>query len=284
MAGGTYFVELDGGQLQASETADTLASYKLSFDTACKLDKFAPKVNSKSAILVDWNTGNVLYAKGAEETRPIASISKLLSAMVILDKGTDLALTEVITKEDARRSSRSRLPVGTKLTLRDFLNASLLVSDNRATRVLARATCGSIDAFAIEMNKKAKELGLTHSLFFEPTGLDSRNVSTAHEVAMILYHASKYKLITSITSSKSSKIRLLNRKNRFMTLTNTNRLTLSKMKVLAGKTGYINEAQHCLATIVQNSKGEKLSLVVLGVPGDKLRFREARKLAEWGFK
>ena len=162
--------------------------------------------------------------------------------------------------------------------------AALMNSDNRAARALARAASGSIKEFAREMNRKVKKLGLKNTFFYEPTGLDHRNVSTAHEVAKILHYAYDYGLIARITSTKSYRVRVRNRKGKYLQMSNTNLLVHSRYNVVAGKTGYIRAADYCLATLIENREGERLTLVVLGVPGDKLRFREARKLANWGFK
>ncbi len=254
--------------------------YQFDFDSVKK----GPYLNLKSAILVNYENGEVIYAKNCNAVRPIASISKLVAAMVILDKGVDLQRTEKITKKDAYRSSRSRLRVGYELTLYDLLHAALLSSDNRATRALARATSGSIESFVKAMNRKVKQMGLKKTEFHDPTGLDPRNVSTAHEVAKILHYAYDYTLIAKITSKKKYRVKILNRKNTYRLMVNTNLFIHSPYKVLSGKTGYIQASDYCLTTLVRNKKGQRLTLVVLGVPGDKLRFREARKLIDWGFR
>jgi D-alanyl-D-alanine endopeptidase (penicillin-binding protein 7) len=241
-------------------------------------------LNLKAAILVNYDDGKVLYARNAETERPIASLTKLVSAMVIIDKGTDLKLTEKISREDAYRSSRSRLRVGYELTLEDLLVAALMNSDNRAMRALARACSGSQEAFTAEMNRKARTLGLAHTAFYEPTGLDSRNVSTAEEVAKIVHHAYRYPLIEQITADKQRKVTVLNGRGRKLQMANTNLLVMSQYDVLTGKTGYIRAADYCVAALVQNKAGERMMAVVLGAPGDKLRFREIRKMLDWGYR
>jgi len=246
--------------------------------------KKTPYLNLKAALLVNYDNGEVLYAKNYNKVRPIASISKLVAAMVVIDKGVDLDKTEKITRKDARRSRRSRLRIGYVLTLRDLLHAALMNSDNRACKALARATSGSIENFVRDMNRKVKKLGLKNTIFYDPTGLDKRNVSTAEEVAKILHYAFEYDLIAKITSKKKHIAKIRNSKKGFLRFANTNRLVLSPYKVLAGKTGYIIASDYCLATLVKNSRGERLTLVVLGVPGDKLRFREARRILAWGFR
>lgn len=271
--------------LEGSETplpATMVRTYSFDFET---VRPKGPRLNLRSAILVNYDNGDVLFAKNAEMAHPIASISKLVSAMVVLDKVQDFKQKQTISKEDALKSSFSRLRPNYQLTLEDLLHTSLMISDNRATRALARATSGSIEAFVQAMNEKVKTLGLEHTVFFDPTGLDSRNVSTALEVAKILHHAYSYPKIAQITSMKKHLVSIKRGKRTYMLqLGNTNRLMDSPYHVLAGKTGYIEESAYCLTTIVENAKGEKLTLVVLGSPSGGLRFREARKLATWGFK
>lgn len=272
-----YFMESPDGPVMAA--ADH--NYVFDFDRVPEGKK--PHLNLKSAILVNYSNGEVLYAKNVEKVRPIASISKLVTAMVLLDRGVDLSQTMTISKEDAYHSSKSRLKAGYELTLEDLLYAALLNSDNRAARALARAASGSIEQFAKEMNFKMKQLGLEHTVFYEPTGLDPRNVSTAHEVAKILHYAYDYDLIAKVTSTKSHICHVVNKKNKRLQMANTNLIIHSRYDVLSGKTGYIRAADYCLTTLVSNKAGEKLTCVVLGVPGDRLRFKEARRLLDWGF-
>jgi len=272
-----YFLEIPNQSVAAA--ADKTYDFDFSHVPAGK----TPRLNLKSAILVNYSNGNVLYAKNADIQRPIASITKLVTAMVVLDKKIDLSSTATITKEDAAQSSRSRLRVGYEMTLLDLLHAALLNSDNRAARALARVAGGTTEEFVRAMNLKMEQLDLRNTVFYEPTGLDQRNVSTATEVAKILHYAYDYDLVRQVTSQKYRVCRILNRKNRSIRMANTNLLVNSRYRVLSGKTGYIKASDYCLTTLVENSRGERLTCVVLGVPGDNLRFRETRRLVEWGF-
>lgn len=273
-----HFVEEGESSLRAAVDP----AYNFDFDHARAK---GPYLNTRTAIALNYDNGEVLYSKKCDTPRSIASITKLVSAMVVIDSRVDLdSNTATISKSDAHRSSRSRLRVGSRLTLRHLLYASLMNSDNRATRALARATHGSIEEFTKTMNHKAKVLGLKHTSFAEPTGLSSNNKSTAHEVAKILHYALDYDLIEKITSTKRYNVKLLNRNGRVLPMANTNLMVHSRYKVLGGKTGYTRAADYCLVTLLQNSEGERVTLVVLGAPGDKLRFREARKLADWTFR
>jgi D-alanyl-D-alanine endopeptidase (penicillin-binding protein 7) len=227
-----HFLEVSDGSLQAA----AIPNYQFTFDKAT--DK-GLKLNLKSAILVNYDNGEVLYARNADDVRPIASITKLATAMVVIDKQIPLDQTETITKEDAYQSSRSRLQVGYVMTVRDLLYSALLNSDNRAARALARATSGSYEEFAREMNWKMKELGLKSTHFMEPTGLSAENVSTAHEVAKLMHYAYDYPLIAKITSTKTYSCSALKGKGRktFVNMSNTNALISSNYRVLSARRG-----------------------------------------------
>lgn len=240
-------------------------------------------LNLKSAIAIDNKSKEVLYCYNADEIRPIASISKLLTAMVVLDHyRPDSVLT--ITREDGRSSARSLFRVGDKVRAGDLLHAALLQSDNRAARALARSVAGNYEDFADLMNKKGDEIGLKDTKMYEPTGLDERNRSTAADCARLINAAIlNYPEISRITSLKKYTITPVNRK-RSKRLVNTNKMVFSKYRVKAGKTGYIIKSDYCLATILENGAGRQVTVVVLGAPGPQTRFREARRLANHAFQ
>ncbi len=239
-------------------------------------------LNLKSAIAVDNKSGEVIYCYNADNVRPIASLSKLLSFMIIYDKyNPDQIIT--INKKDAYRSSRSLFRVGDKVIAKDLLHAAMLRSDNRATRALARTVSGSIENFVKEMNRRAEKLGLENTKMCDPTGLDERNCSTAADCARLINILIKnYPNLAKISRMKKYNLKPVNRK-KTKRLINTNKMVFSKYNVIAGKTGYIIESDYCLATVLENDKGEQVTIIVLGAPGSKTRFREARRLANYAF-
>ncbi len=240
------------------------------------------RLNLRSAIAIDNETHQVLYCFNADNKVPVASISKLLTAMVVLDDyWPDSVVT--ITSDDARNSSRSIFRVGDRVAVRDLLHTALIRSDNRAARALARSVAGSIEAFAAKMNEKARHIGLFDTEMFEPTGLDERNSSTAADCARLINYATLYPEIARTTGLKDYSFRVLNRK-RLKRIINTNKLVFSKYKIVAGKTGYISESNYCLTTIIEDGRGKQVTVVVLGAPGPQTRFREARRLAAYAFK
>ncbi len=240
-------------------------------------------LNLKSAIAINNKSKEVIYCYNADKVRPIASISKLLTAMVVLDNYKPDTIL-IITKEDSRRSSRSLFRVGTKIKAKDLLHAALLQSDNRAARALARSVAGSYADFAKLMNKKAKNLGLEDTHMTEPTGLDEENKATAADCARLVNLAiDLYPEIARITSLKKYEFSPINKKRKIR-LINTNKMVFSKYKVKAGKTGFIIKSDYCLTTVLKNKIGEEVTIVVLGAPGNKPRFREARRLADYAFR
>jgi D-alanyl-D-alanine endopeptidase (penicillin-binding protein 7) len=240
-----------------------------------------PRLHVKAAYVVDEQSGRVLFQKNHERVMPIASLTKLVTAMVLLDTDPDWDRTIEILPEDVRNSSRSRIRAREEMTVRDLIHASLMSSDNVATKALAR-TCGlTYDDFIQRMNEKADSLGLTGTHFVEPTGLSERNVATAEACARLLRTASANPIVSAIMQKQSYAFRS-NRKPH--NLVNTNRLLSSKWRVTAGKTGYINEAGYCLVTSVAAPSGADITAVVLGAPSNALRFAEARRILDWTFR
>ena len=235
------------------------------------------RLTAKSALVLDLDKGTVLYDKNSEEVRSIASLTKLMTAMVFLESGVDLFDTITISRQDARTSARSHLRPGETFYLLDLLHASLMPSDNRATRALVRATGLSPQEFVERMNRKADSLGLVNTEFSDPTGLDADNVSTAWETAKLLKMALSYPLISQITTKTSYKFFCLNKRRRMHQLSNSNRLLRDDYEVLGGKTGFIGRSGWCLAVMLKNIE-EKLCVVVLGASSNMRRFAEARHI------
>ena len=162
-----------------------------------------PLLSSQAALIVNNRTGEVLYQKNMNRVMPIASISKLMSAMVVLDARLNMNEVITITEDeiDRLKGTGSRLSVGTQLTRAQLLHLSLMSSENRATHALGRTYPGGMSAFVAAMNAKAQSLGMANSRFYEPTGLDYRNVSTAADLNKLAAAASRYPQITKNSTS-----------------------------------------------------------------------------------
>lgn len=231
-------------------------------------------VYARNAILVDPRSGEVLFSKNATNQVPIASLTKLMTALVFLEQRPNLNREVEVTLAEIQGGGRTQLRRGELVELRDLLHMSLMCSDNVATRVLARESGLDQDAFRERMNRKADELGLKGTKFVEFTGLDERNVSTASDVARLLHAAAHDPLIQDITTTREYSFRTARRDHVFG---NTNRLLYGHWDVMGGKTGFISEAGYCFATWVRE-QGRDLIAVVLGAPTEATRFADAVRL------
>jgi D-alanyl-D-alanine endopeptidase (penicillin-binding protein 7) len=240
-----------------------------------------PGLKSASAIVLD-NEGNVIYGKDVDTVRPIASITKLMTAMVVIDSGIPLDEKITITKADRDliRLTGSRLEYGATLTRREMLLLALMSSENRAATALGRTYPGGMENFLAHMNRKARALGMTNSHFADPAGLKSENVSTAADLARMVEAAEQYALISEAsTTTRMDVYPYRGRGN--LTYGNTNRLLKNKSwDIELSKTGYINEAGRCLV-MQANIEGEDVSIVLLNSFGKLTPFGDSNRLRKW---
>jgi D-alanyl-D-alanine endopeptidase (penicillin-binding protein 7) len=240
-----------------------------------------PGLRSASAIVLDGN-GDIIFSKDTDTVRSIASITKLMTAMVILDAQLDLEEKLTITKADRDliRLTGSRLDAGAKLTRRQLLLLALMSSENRAATALGRTYPGGMDKFVTQMNQKAKSLGMNSSRFADPAGLRTENLSTASDLAIMLEAATGYPLITQATTTLKEEVRPYSRRGS-LNYVNTNRLLKnSKWDIKLSKTGYINEAGRCLV-MQANIEGEPISIVLLNSFGKLTPFGDSNRLRQW---
>ena len=234
-------------------------------------------MRAQAAIIFDPATGNAVWEMNAREPRPIASITKVMTAMLFLEDQPDLDRDVVVSRRDVRRASTTYLQHGERVSLRDLLHLSLMASDNVAARILARASRWGTRRFIGRMNALAAELGLEQTRFADPSGLHEGNVSSAHDVSRLIAAAGRHPDIARIMRKGSYRIRT-SRQDR--AIRSTNRLLDTRADVVGGKTGFINEAGFCLAALIR--VGDRaVSVVVLGAQTNAARFRETRRLADW---
>jgi len=243
----------------------------------------APRVYCHSALLMDNSTGQYLYGKQEYKIRPIASITKLLTILLFLEFDVDWEKEIEMIPSDVRNSSRSNLRAGDVYRVKDLFYASLIASDNRATRALVRSTGISIDSFVVLMNRKADKLGLLTMKVEEVTGLSENNVASAADCAHLLNIVSENELIRKVMRTSIYRFKSLKRK-RTLRMVNTNRLLKSRWFVEGGKTGYIVEAGWCFIARVSDWRGNDMTAVVLGANSNSARFSQAVKLFKWGLK
>ena len=244
----------------------------------------ALRLRSSAVLVIAQDSGEQLFAKNVDQVMPIASITKLMTAMVVLDSGLPLLETIEISNDDIdrRKGSHSKLQVGTNLMRAEMLKLALMASENRAAASLARNFPGGSDAFVAAMNQKAAELGMTNTRFEDPTGLTPNNVSTAEDLVKMVAAAHTYPLIREYTTSDSFKIESEDkRRRRLLSYGNSNRLIKSRQwDIGLSKTGYISEAGRCL--VMQAMIAEKPVIIVLLDSWGKLsRIADANRIKRW---
>jgi D-alanyl-D-alanine endopeptidase (penicillin-binding protein 7) len=238
-----------------------------------------PDIRAAAAILLDPTTGQVLWSENAQEKRSIASITKVMTAIVFLEDQPDLSRVVTVERVDTFAASTTYLRANDQITLDNLLHLTLIASDNAAARALARLSHGGTASFVDRMNSKAAELGLESMSFTDPSGLRPENVSTAYDLSRLITYASSDERIAPIMRTAEYKV-ATNR--RIISIHNTNRLVMDgDVTVMAGKTGFISKAGHCLATLLRMPGGNDVAVVVLGASSNPGRFWETRHLFNW---
>lgn len=241
-----------------------------------------PDVRSAKAIVVNQKTGEIIYEKSAGSISSIASLTKLMTAMVILDSGVNLDQEIKVTKADIDRIKRtgSRIPIGSKLTRYELLEFALMASDNRAASALSRSYPTGRQGLVDAMNVKAKKLGMFSTNFRDPTGLHKGNTSTAIDLVKMAQAAYQYPLIRKMTTEPQGEINY-GKRNYKIGFVNTNRLVRKGIwDIGLSKTGFIRESGRCLImqVIVNN---EPVIMVFLNSYGKLTRFADAKRVKKW---
>ena len=237
-------------------------------------------LKSNVALVLDQTTGEAVISKNIHDVHPVASITKLMTALVILDAQVALTQRVEIADEDidAERGSRSRLKVGTGLSRDDLLHLALMASENRAAHALGRTFPGGMPAFVDAMNAKARELGMASTRFVDPTGLSSANVSTGADLVKLVRETHRHDLIRQYSTSASHQVNVHGREVRF---NNTNRLVASdNWDIGLSKTGFINEAGRCLV-MQARIQGRPVVIVLLDSWGKLARIGDANRIKKW---
>jgi D-alanyl-D-alanine endopeptidase (penicillin-binding protein 7) len=237
-------------------------------------------LRSSAVMVQDAETGEVVLNKNSEVPVPIASITKLVTAMVILDRELDLEQRIVVSREDVDtvKGTRSRLMPGSILTRDELLLLALMASENRAAAALGRTYPGGMAAFVKAMNEKAAELGMTESKFVEPTGLSPANVASPRDLVKLVRAAHAYPLIREYSTRDRATVYPFKRPLRFV---NTNNLVRSShWDIELSKTGYISEAGRCLVMHVRLASKD-LIVVLLDSWGKQSRIGDANRIRRW---
>lgn len=263
-----------------TRTSQPAVAGRPSFATALGLSGMRDELNLKSsvAMVVNQDTKEVYFEKNPSVTLPIASITKIMTAMVILDSNLSLDEPIVINSEDAKSYHKSRLAQGTHLTRGEALLLALMSSENRAAYTLGRNYPGGIPAFIYAMNQKAAEIGMKNSHFADPTGLLSENVASAEDLTRMLSAAYQYDQIREFSTRPELTMMIGNHPQKFL---NTNRLVRTgDMDIGLQKTGFINAAGRCLV-MQARVNDTPLLLVFLDSVGTQSRFADAVRVSDW---
>jgi D-alanyl-D-alanine endopeptidase (penicillin-binding protein 7) len=238
------------------------------------------RLGSSAAVVVDAATKQVLYGKNEEAVLPIASITKLMTGLVTVESHLPMDDTVTITEDDVdhERNSRSRMRVGAVLTRAEALRLALMSSENRAAHALGRTYPGGMTAFVAAMNRKARQLGMTHTTYVEPTGLSEKNQSTARDLATLVLAASSYPVLREYTTTPEHRTVVA---NRVLEYHNSDPLLKDPDWVIQlQKTGYIIEAGHCVV-LRTRADGREVAMVVLDADGNRTRSVDARRMREF---
>lgn len=251
-------------------------------DAAPPLDARKLKLASSNVLILDAKDGAPIYAKAADEVTPIASVTKLMTAMVVLDSGQalDERIGVGVGDLDLLKGTHSRLALGSELTRGEMLHVALMASENRAASSLCRHYPGGMETCVAAMNRKAQSLGMTHTHFSDPTGLTSENVSTAGDLALMVKAAATYPLIREATTTSSAYVEV-QPTGRILGYNNTNSLVRSsRWDILLSKTGFIREAGKCLVMLA-NIASREVVIVLLDSYGRLTRIGDANRVKHW---
>jgi D-alanyl-D-alanine endopeptidase (penicillin-binding protein 7) len=245
-----------------------------------ELGQEVPDVRAAAAIIYNPETNQVLWESNAQDQRSIASITKVMTALVFLESGAPLTTPVTVQRADVYRASTTYLRAGYNVTADDLLNLLLIGSDNAAARALARVSPYGPEAFIDHMNQKAAELGLTQTQYADPSGLLATNVSSAYDMARLIAFASADERIGSVMRKASHTVVA---GKRTINVNSTNQLVKTgEYDVLGGKTGFIGRSGYCLATLLRLPQGgQQVAVVVLGATSNQGRFWETRHLFNW---
>ncbi len=239
-----------------------------------------PKLKSGSVLVVDQSDSTVLYSRNSDVAAPIASITKLMTALVVLDAKQPLDEPIRITEADRDfpKASFSRLKVGTTLTRGDLMHLALMSSENRAAHALGNNYPGGMRAIVAAMNAKAKTLGMTSAYFVDPTGLSSENVASPEDLSKLVIAASKNRTIREYSTDRNYVVRV---QKHMVEFRNTDNLVKNPAwNIIVQKTGYINEAGKCLvmAAVIE---GRSVVIVLLDSYGKYTRVADAKRIKTW---
>lgn len=250
--------------------------------TAVPRDTSKLHIASGSAMLIDLQTNKLIYASNPDVVVPIASVTKLMTGLVVLEAKQNMEeyISVSISDTPEMKGVFSRVKIGSELSRREMLLITLMSSENRAAASLAHHYPGGYAAFIAAMNAKAKALGMTSTHYVEPTGLSTRNVSTARDLSKLVQAARKYPLLSELSTTKEKTV-AFRKPNYTLGFRNTDHLVRKdNWDIQLTKTGFTNQAGHCLVLITRMG-GRPVSLVILDAFGKYTHFADASRIRQW---
>lgn len=284
----SYSSQASRARAKALAKARLAARLRLARDSAVPRFKtdatgtVVPDLHAAAAIIYDPQTHQVLWEENSHDQRSIASITKVMTAVVFIESDPDMAQVVTVDRADTTAASVTHLRAGQQVTVHDLLHLLLISSDNAAARALARVSPWGPAGFVARMNEKSVELGLQNTSYADPSGLDADNVSSAYDMARLIAYASSDERISGIMRKPEATVMLSRRAVR---IHSTNQL-LSRAdmegNVLGAKTGFIGRSGYCLATLLKLPQvNQPIAVVVLGARSNAGRFAEVRNLFTW---
>lgn len=244
-------------------------------------DEAMPELTAKNFLAVDHETKTVLLSENEKSQSPIASITKLMTAIVFLQNNPAWDKIIEIKIVDFRGSGSRYLLNGDQLTIKEAFYTALVGSDNIATLALVRNSGLSEEEFIAKMNQEARLYGMNDTKFVEPTGLSPENISTAFDLSLLANKAFAYQEIIEATGLENYRLKINGNPG---LVENTNKLLIDReVIVLGGKTGYLVEAGYCLISELENQSNQKIIVIILGSRDDDSRFNETKALSQWVF-
>jgi len=248
--------------------------------TAAAKPALSPKLKSSSVLIIDPSDSSVLYSRNSDVAAPIASITKLMTALVVLDAHQPMGEWLEITRAETElpKTNISRLTVGTVLTRGDLMHLALMSSENRAAHALGTYYPGGVPALVRAMNAKARALGMINAHFDDPTGLSSENVASPEDLSKLVIAASRNATIREYSTDKSYTVRV---HRRLVEFRNTDNLVANPAwNIIVQKTGYISEAGKCLV-MEAKIEGRNVVIVLLDSLGKYTRVADAKRVKSW---
>ncbi|OIO19020.1 MAG: hypothetical protein COY69_00735 [Candidatus Magasanikbacteria bacterium CG_4_10_14_0_8_um_filter_32_14] len=267
-----------GGDIDFSKNQIVIPKLNVS-STPLDLSEFT----ASNILVKDKDSSTMLFAKNNYEKHSLASITKLMSGLVLLEQNLDLAVTTTVSIDDV---SGVDIYAGDTFTLDELWRAAFVASSNKAILTLVDASGLSRENFVARMNEKAKELGMSDTSFVEPTGLDANNISTASDIVILLDEALDHEKIKDTLNLREVVLYSKERKKEIH-MWNTDWLLLgwvpNNLSIIGGKTGFIDDSLYNFTVAIKNDEGHVIDIVILGATEHEFRFTEAKKIAEWVF-